>query len=276
MNLKINNVFYRYKGSPKTVINGLNFTLNSRKIGLVGASGSGKSTLIHLLNGLKKPTHGQIEINDMIIDSNSDIRHLQALRKEVAIVYQFSDNQLFAESVHDELMFAIENFNIEIDNPLDDILNYFKLFNLEESLLKKQPHTLSGGQKKKITIITMLLIKPKLLVLDEPTVGLDPQSALEIMEAISQLTNAGLSVILISHDMNVIADFCDWIWEIQAGMKTYDGEIIDYFHWKYKIKQTLLLPTYLRYGGIIDEGDNHFSQLVNGEQLSDLIQVKNV
>lgn len=276
MNLNLNNVFYKYAPKEKTVINGINFQLNTRKLGLIGTSGSGKSTLIHMLNGLKKPVLGEITIDERIIKSDSDLADLQALRRDVAIVYQFSDSQLFAESVEEELLFAVNNFQVEIDDANEQIAKYFVQFNLDLSILKQTPHSLSGGQKKKITIITMLLIKPKMLILDEPTVGLDPQSVKEILSALEQLVQGGLSVILISHDMNVISSFCDWILEIQGGMKIFDGEISRYLQWQYRRKQRLLLPVNLGYGAVIDDDDKHFLQLLNGEKLSDLIKVKDV
>ncbi len=276
MNLKLNNVFYKYKGSPKTVVNGINFEMKTNKLGLIGSSGSGKSTLIHLLNGMKTPSFGEIEIGDFNITNQTKVKNIQKLREQVAIVYQFTDLQLFAETVKEELMFALNNFGISCDSTDSKIEYYFEKFNLDLEYLKVSPFSLSGGQKKKVAIITMLLIEPKILILDEPTVGLDPQSVEDILNAIDNLTESGLRVIMISHDVNAVFKFCDSILELQAGMKIFDGSNYDYFKMKYRQKNLLMLPTHLAYGAIVDEQNRLFDELYNGADLADYLKEKDV
>ncbi len=276
MKLILDNVFYKYKGQPKTVLNGISFEMKSNKLGLIGSSGSGKSTLVHLLNGMKVPTHGSITIGDYQVTSESKHKALRDIRQDVAIVYQFTDLQLFAETVNQELKFAVENFGIDKPNIDDEIEYYFKHFNLDLDCLKSSPFSLSGGQKKKVAIITMLLIEPKLLILDEPTVGLDPQSAFDILNAIDKLTEEGLQVIMISHDMNAIFDFCDDILELHAGMKIFDGNKYDYFKFKYHRKQILLLPSHLAYAASIDHDNLLYDKLYNGASLADFIKERDV
>lgn len=276
MNLVLDNVFYKYRGNPKTVINGVSFELKSNKLGLIGSSGSGKSTLVHLLNGMKVPIHGSITVGDMTFDKGSKAKELQAIRRDVAIVYQFTDLQLFAENVREELLFAIKNFGIEKENVDGEIEFYFKQFNLNLDILKTSPFSLSGGQKKKVAIITMLLIDPKLLILDEPTVGLDPQSVEDILGAIDRLAIEGLKVIMISHDMNAVFEFCDEILELHGGMKIFHGDKYDYFKFKYNRKQLLLLPTHLAYAASIDEHNLLYDKLYNGANLSEFLKERNV
>lgn len=277
MKLKLNNVFYKYKGQPKTVINGISFELSSNRLGLIGSSGSGKSTLVHLLNGMKVPLHGSIEIDDYVITNETKLKDVRTVRERVAIVYQFTDLQLFAENVRQELLFAVTNFGLDTSDIDQQIEDYFEQFNLELDLLKVSPFSLSGGQKKKVAIITMLLVKPKLLILDEPTVGLDPQSVSDILGAISNLTEeTNLQVIMISHDMNAISMFCDHILELHGGMKIFDGNKYDYFKFKYKRKQLLLLPSHLAYGASIDEDNLLYDRLYNGQSLGQFIKERNV
>ncbi len=276
MKLKLDNVFYKYRSAPKTVINGITFEMTESKLGLIGSSGSGKSTLIHLLNGMKVPMYGKIEVGDFEFDNTSQPKKLQDLRKQVAIVYQFTDLQLFAETVKQELKFAVDNFGIEKEDIDSEIKMYFEKFNLDIEYLKSSPFSLSGGQKKKVAIITMLLIDPKLLILDEPTVGLDPQSVEDILHAIDDLTKHGLKVIMISHDMNAIHSFCDSILEMHGGMKTFDGSAYDYFKVKYRRKQLLLLPTHLSYGASIDTENVLFDKLWEGHDLAEFLEEKHV
>lgn len=276
MNLIFDNVFYKYKGNPKTVVSGVSFEMKSNKLGLIGSSGSGKSTLVHLLNGMKIPAHGQITIGDYVVDSNSKPKKLQDIRKHVAIVYQFTDLQLFAENVAQELKFAIKNFGIEKEDVDSEIEAYFKAFNLDLECLKSSPFSLSGGQKKKVAIITMLLMDPQLLILDEPTVGLDPQSVTDILEAIDKLCGNGLKVIMISHDMNAVFGFCDEILELHAGMKIFDGSKYDYFKFKYNRKQLLLLPSHMVYAASIDVDNKLYDELYNGADLAQFIKERDV
>lgn len=276
MNLRLNNVCYKYKNDAQPMLKNINFELKGSKLGLIGHSGSGKSTLVHLLNGMRKPTTGSIIINGMEINSNTKLKSVLNLRKDVAIVYQFTDLQLFSETVEDELLFAVNNFNVDTSKINDEIKKYFRLFNLQLDVLKTSPFTLSGGQKKKIAIITMLLIKPKLMILDEPTIGLDPKSVKEILNAIDILVNEGLKVIIISHNINVIYSFCDYIFQLDKGQVIFDGSKNNFFKEMYKAKKTYMLPTVLRYANVIDQDDFLFKKVVNGEDLSLYIKHKDV
>ncbi len=276
MNLTLNNVFYKYPTSKKMVLNGINLDIKSNKVGLIGTSGSGKSTLVHLFNALHRPTHGEITIGEYKINNKSKLKNLQDVRKDVAIVYQFTDLQLFAETVKQELMFALRNFGIEKEDVDSEIEMYFEKFNLDLKYLKQSPFSLSGGQKKKVAIITMLLIDPKILILDEPTVGLDPQSLDDILEAISTMCDRGLKVIMISHDMNAVHSFCDHIVELTHGMKTFDGSMYDYFKHRYRQKKILLLPSEFSYGATVDTENVLYDRLFNGEGLENFLKEKNV
>lgn len=276
MKLKLDNVSYSYRGSKNVVLKNISFELKTNKLGLIGPSGSGKSTLIHLLNGMKVPTEGFITIDDLRYNSKVKAKSIRHIREQVAIVYQFTDLQLFAETVEDELKFAVENFGIDKSNVDEEINNYFTAFNLDLKYLSVSPFSLSGGQKKKVAIITMLLIDPKLLILDEPTVGLDPQSAHDILQAIEGMTASGLRVIIISHDMNVVDMFCDEILELKDGQINFSGSKYEYFKIKYMTKDLLLLPSKLAYAASIDLENKLYDQLVAGVNLADYVQERDV
>lgn len=276
MKLILNKLSYRYRGSKNFVLQDLNYEMTCKKLGLIGPSGSGKSTLIHLLNGMKVPTEGTVTIEDYCYDNKTKAKAIRNIREKVAIVYQFTDLQLFAETVEEELKFAIKNFGIIKENVDSEIESYFKQFNLDTSYLKVSPFSLSGGQKKKVAIITMLLIDPKLLILDEPTVGLDPQSVEDILSAIDRLTTVGLKVIMISHDMNAVDSFCDDILELKDGNINFQGSKFDYFKSKYEAKELLLLPTKFAYAASVDSQNLLYEKLASGEDLANYLKERNV
>lgn len=276
MKLILNNLSYRYRGSKNFVLQDINYEMTCKKLGLIGPSGSGKSTLIHLLNGMKVPTEGTVTIEDYCYDNKTKAKAIRNIREKVAIVYQFTDLQLFAETVEEELKFAIKNFGIIKENVDSEIESYFKQFNLDTSYLKVSPFSLSGGQKKKVAIITMLLIDPKLLILDEPTVGLDPQSVEDILSAIDRLTTVGLKVIMISHDMNAVDSFCDDILELKDGNINFQGSKFDYFKSKYEAKELLLLPTKFAYAASVDSQNLLYEKLASGEDLANYLKERNV
>lgn len=276
MKLSLDNVFFKYHKAPKTVINGITYEFTSNKLALIGSSGSGKSTLIHMLNGMHKPISGTITIGDTVIDKTAKVKNLQHIRRDVAIVYQFTDLQLFAETVEDELKFAVENFGVEKEDLDGEIDNYLEVFNLPKDALKVSPFSLSGGQKKKVAIITMLLIEPKILILDEPTVGLDPQSLEEIFAAIDSLVDEGLKVIMISHDMNAVSRFCDDVLELYMGMIIFKGTINEYMKMNYLKKRELLLPTELEYATYIDDQNIIVGEMLTGSKLAMEVEAKDV
>ncbi len=276
MNLQVNNVSYKYLGTKTNVLTNISINFNHNKIGLIGSSGSGKSTLIHLLNGMHKPQSGSITIGENTINNKTKLKSVQQIKKDVAIVYQFTDLQLFTETVFQEIMFAIKNFKITETNIDNKIEALFKQFNLELDLLKKSPFSLSGGQKKKISIISMLLINPKILILDEPSVGLDPQSSIDIINAINTLVNNGLKVIMISHDINLINNFCDHIIELKDGEVNFDGCKYEYFKKQYMKKNILLLPTELAFAATIDTENKLFEKIYSGEKLATYVKESNV
>lgn len=276
MKLILNKLSYRYRGSKNFVLQDLNYEMTCKKLGLIGPSGSGKSTLIHLLNGMKVPTEGTVTIEDYCYDNKTKAKAIRNIREKVAIVYQFTDLQLFAETVEEELKFAIKNFGIIKENIDSEIESYFKQFNLDTSYLKVSPFSLSGGQKKKVAIITMLLIDPKLLILDEPTVGLDPQSVEDILSAIDRLTTVGLKVIMISHDMNAVDSFCDDILELKDGNINFQGSKFDYFKSKYEAKELLLLPTKFAYAASVDSQNLLYEKLASGKDLANYLKERNV
>ena len=177
---------------------------------IVGHTGSGKSTLLQHLNGLLKPTSGEISINGYTIDNTTKNKELGKLRKEVGFVFQFPEAQLFEETVLKDIAFAPKNFGKSEDEAEKIAREKAKLVALPEEVLEKSPFELSGGQMRRVAIAGILAMEPKVLVLDEPTAGLDPEGRHQMMEMFNRLhKDENLTIILVTHQMNDVAEYAD-------------------------------------------------------------------
>ena len=205
MSIKFNQVYYTY--SPKTPFaqEALNDVCLEIKDGsftaLVGHTGCGKSTLIQHLNGLLIPSSGEVVVGDFINSKeNRKMRKkIHDLRKKVGLVFQFSENQLFEETVESDVAFGPLNFGYKKDE--------LKLVGLDESFYKKSPFDLSGGEKRRVAIAGVLALKPDILVLDEPTAGLDPRGTKELLHLIKSFNEQGTTIILVTHDINIVYEY---------------------------------------------------------------------
>jgi len=191
-------------------------------IAVTGASGSGKTTLIQHFNGLLVPASGQVTINGM--DINARETDINKIRQDIGLVYQFPENQFFEETVYKEVAFGPRNQALsdrEVDTRVRDSL---KQVNLDfERFSKKSPFLLSGGEKRKVAIASILAMEPRVLILDEPTVGLDKRNADQIERIMSNYYNHGRTVIFISHDMDLVARLAKRILLLKSGRLLFDG-----------------------------------------------------
>lgn len=185
---------------------------------IVGHTGSGKSTLLQHLNGLLKPTSGEISINGYTIDNTTKNKELGKLRKEVGFVFQFPEAQLFEETVLKDIAFAPKNFGKSEDEAEKIAREKAKLVALPEEVLEKSPFELSGGQMRRVAIAGILVMEPKVLVLDEPTAGLDPEGRHQMMEMFNRLhKDENLTIILVTHQMNDVAEYADHVIVLESG-----------------------------------------------------------
>ncbi len=195
-------------------------------IALVGHTGSGKSTLVQLFNGLLLATRGQVEVNKQLIVKNSK-QSLKPLRKTVGLVFQFPEYQIFEETVLKDIMFGPKNFGLP--NPEAIAREVAEVMNITP-LLDKSPFNLSGGQMRKVAIAGILASKPDVLVLDEPTAGLDPFGKSELLLFLKELNEVyHKTVILITHDMEVVSKFAKRVIVLKEGHLLYDGSKDDLF-----------------------------------------------
>jgi len=216
MPITLNDVSFLY--NPGTTLevkalNRLNVNFKEGEItGIIGPTGSGKSTLLMLLNGLLKPTAGEVTVDNL---STTNKVNLKAIRQKVQLIFQYPEHQLFAETVWEELAFGPKNFGIEITEQKATLL--LEQVGLSEQYLHSSPFELSGGEKRRLAIASVLGISPKYLVLDEPAVALDPLGKETIYNLLFSLKKQGVTVIIVSHNMDEVARLCDKILVLDRG-----------------------------------------------------------
>lgn len=191
-------------------------------VAVVGHTGSGKSTLMQMLNGLNKPTEGAVYFDGKDI-SDSDYP-IKELRQKVGLVFQYPEYQLFAETVEKDVCFGPRNMNISKVEAQQRAYEAIELVGLPESIYDYSPFELSGGQKRRVAIAGILAMQPEYLVLDEPTAGLDPKSAEELLKMLKSLQeDKGMTVVIVSHSMEEVAEYADRLVVMDQGEILYDG-----------------------------------------------------
>lgn len=187
-------------------------------VAVIGHTGSGKSTLLQHLNGLLKPTKGSIALGETVLQANKKQKDLKSLRKKVGIVFQFPEHQLFEETILKDICFGPMNFGVPQEKAEAKAKEMLKLVGLSESLLSRSPFELSGGQMRRVAIAGVLAMEPEVLVLDEPTAGLDPRGRKEIMDMFYELhQKANLTTILVTHSMEDTAHYADQMIVMHKG-----------------------------------------------------------
>ncbi|HOA63881.1 MAG: energy-coupling factor transporter ATPase [Acholeplasmataceae bacterium] len=201
----------------------LHIDFSGEFIAIVGHTGSGKSTLVQLMNALNLPTTGKVIIDDKVITAKPKFK-LKNIRKQVGLVFQFPEYQIFEETVLTDIMFGPKNFGYSLEEARERAIEAAKIVGLEEELLNRSPFTLSGGQMRKVAIAGIIASDPQVVVLDEPTVGLDPKTKEELLLFLEKLnTEKNKTIILITHDMDVVGRFCKRVIVMKKGQVVFDG-----------------------------------------------------
>lgn len=226
MSIKISHLTHIYNegtAMSKAALDDINLEIEDGEfIGLIGHTGSGKSTLIQHLNALIKPTSGQIFLDGE--DINADKTKLKSVRQRVGVVFQYPEHQLFEMTVFKDVCFGPENLGLEKEEIEKRAREALDIVGLGSEFYEKSPFELSGGQKRRAAIAGILAMKPKVLVLDEPTAGLDPRGREEILSAVKQMHQSlGITVILVSHSMEDVARFVDRIIVMHRGKVALTG-----------------------------------------------------
>lgn len=222
MAITFEHVGYTYQaGTPMATpaLSDVSFTVPDHGyLAIIGHTGSGKSTLIQQINALLKPTTGKISVDDFTITPQTTNADLKPLRRHVGMVFQFPESQLFEETIQRDIAFGPQNFGVSEDEANQRALNMLETVGLDESFADRSPFELSGGQMRRVAIAGVLAMQPKVLVLDEPTAGLDPQGRLEMMTLFNRLhQEQGLTIILVTHQMEDVAAYADEVAVMQAG-----------------------------------------------------------
>ena len=218
MSLKIENLSYTYmKGTPfeKKALSNISFEINDGEfVGIIGHTGCGKSTLVQHFNGLLRPETGNVYIDGTLMN-NSNLRNM---RKQVGLVFQYPEYQLFETTVYKDIAFGIRNEGLSTEEEYNRVLDAAKKTGLSEDLLEKSIYDLSGGQKRRAAIAGIIVMNPKILVLDEPAAGLDPAGRDDILNMTKRLRDEnGITVILVSHSMEDIAKLADKVIVLNEG-----------------------------------------------------------
>jgi len=246
MALKIDHVNYIYDADTEmahTALEDINIEIpNGQFIGLIGHTGSGKSTLVTHLNGLVKPTSGRVLYDDQDInDKNYDRKKL---RSKVGLVFQYPEHQLFETDVFADVCFGPKNLGLSKDEVEKRAYEALRMVGLSDDFYKQSPFDLSGGQKRRVAIAGVLAMEPEILVLDEPTAGLDPKGKNEILDLLKKLhEQRGITVVLVSHSMEDVANYVDRIIVMDHGKVQFDGQQREVFaHYKELEKMGLAAP----------------------------------
>ena len=226
MSIKVKNLSYTYmQGTPyeKKALQGISLEIKKGEfVGLIGQTGSGKSTLVQHFNGLLKPSYGEVYINDVNIWNNK--KDLKKLRYEVGLVFQYPEHQLFEETTYKDIAFGPVNMGLDEEEIKKRVIDSINIVGLETSVLEKSPFELSGGEKRRAAIAGVLAMKPGILILDEPTAGLDPSGRELILSKIKDMhKQLNMTVILISHSMEDIARLVERIIVMHEGKIVLDG-----------------------------------------------------
>lgn len=226
--IKFKNLCYEYApNSPFShhALKNVNVEISEGKItAIIGATGSGKSTLVQHLNGLLQPTSGELEILEHRIVAGEKTKNLKKLRAKVGLVFQFPEMQLFDETIFKDVSFGPKNFAFEDEEIQRNVVEALNMVGIDESIWDRSPLDLSGGQKRRVAIAGVLATKPRVLVLDEPTAGLDPQGAKDMMILFDKLNkDHGITIIMVTHDMDHVLNYADNVIVMEKGSVVYQG-----------------------------------------------------
>ncbi len=215
--IKIENLSYRYSLKSPFILKDLSLEIKKGEfVALIGENGAGKTTLLKQLNGMNKPTSGRVLINGMDTKSHKT----SEMAKHIGYLFQNPDHQIFCDCVYDEIAFGLKNQDQSVSQIEQRVNDIAELLNLTH-LLKESPFNLSKGEKQRVALASILALETEVLVLDEPTTGQDYKECMEIMEIVRTLNEKGTTVIIVSHDMEVVQDFAKRV------IILYDGNILE-------------------------------------------------
>ncbi|MDS8449639.1 energy-coupling factor transporter ATPase [Streptococcus pneumoniae] len=233
MGIALENVNFTYQeGTPlaSAALSDVSLTIEDGSYtALIGHTGSGKSTILQLLNGLLVPSQGSVRVFDTLITSTSKNKDIRQIRKQVGLVFQFAENQIFEETVLKDVAFGPQNFGVSEEDAVKIAREKLALVGIDESLFDRSPFELSGGQMRRVAIAGILAMEPAILVLDEPTAGLDPLGRKELMTLFKKLHQSGMTIVLVTHLMDDVAEYANQVYVMEKGRLVKGGKPSDVF-----------------------------------------------
>ncbi|HGI6115268.1 TPA: energy-coupling factor transporter ATPase [Streptococcus pneumoniae] len=233
MGIVLENVNFTYQeGTPlaSAALSDVSLTIEDGSYtALIGHTGSGKSTILQLLNGLLVPSQGSVRVFDTLITSTSKNKDIRQIRKQVGLVFQFAENQIFEETVLKDVAFGPQNFGVSEEDAVKTAREKLALVGIDESLFDRSPFELSGGQMRRVAIAGILAMEPAILVLDEPTAGLDPLGRKELMTLFKKLHQSGMTIVLVTHLMDDVAEYANQVYVMEKGRLVKGGKPSDVF-----------------------------------------------
>jgi len=237
VHLSTKNLSYTYPDGTHALKN-INMEIyKGQKVAIMGPNGAGKSTLFSHFNGLTEPTSGHIEIDGKAIKYDRDT--LLEVRQKVGIVFQDPNDQLFAPTVKEDVAFGPMNLGLdyeEVERHVDEALTMVGM----EQYKDKTPHHLSGGQQKRVAIAGIIAMRPEIMILDEPTAGLDPEGVEKVLNILDNLNNEGMSIVISSHDIEMVNEFAEKIFVLNEGEILESGDKHEIFSNKELLKKAHL------------------------------------
>ncbi len=250
MSIEVKGVSYTYnrkKPNAHLALDDVSFTINDGEfVALVGKTGSGKSTLIQTFNGLILPDSGYVKVDDYIVTGDKKLKKqmlknapkliqeenkkMFMLRKKVGMVFQFPEYQLFSETILKDVMFGPKNFGMKEDEAKAKAEKTLRKVGIPDEYFEKSPFQLSGGEKRRVAIAGILVSEPDILIFDEPTAGLDPKGKKEIMNIIKEIHEAGKTIILVTHDMDIVSDYVDKVFVLNNAKIIEETTPIELFN----------------------------------------------
>ncbi|EGJ27822.1 energy-coupling factor ABC transporter ATP-binding protein [Streptococcus porcinus] len=240
----------------------------------IGHTGSGKSTIMQLLNGLLTPTSGIVSVGGKTITSQSKNKDIKLIRKEVGLVFQFPESQLFEETVLKDVAFGPQNFGVSKEDAEKLAREKLALVGIAETLFEKNPFELSGGQMRRVAIAGILAMEPSILVLDEPTAGLDPKGRRELMTLFKKLHKSGMTLVLVTHLMDDVANYADKVYVLEKGKIILSGKPNEIFQRVELLEEKQLgVPKITRFAYHLEKKGFHFSRLpITLEELREMLK----
>ena len=292
MQIIVNNVSYTYNVNKLDNFEALkDISLSIEKgdfVALVGKTGSGKSTLIQTFNGLLQPTKGFTKIDEFIVTSDKKLKKkifkeddlikkannkAFLLRKKVGMVFQFPEYQLFEQTVLKDVMFGPLNFKVAPDIAKQRAIKALNSVNIDKSYFERSPFELSGGEKRRVAIAGVLASDPDILVLDEPTAGLDPNGKIEIMNLVKKIHNEGKTIILVTHDMDVVMNYANKVFVLNDSKLIDETTPVELFNTNDLSKLSLEIPTFYKVKNLLKNKGfaGNLEKIDTFDQLIDLI-----